>query len=139
MGDSAGGHLTSLAALAGHAAYASGRSDILQPPIRAVASIYGVHDLLSQWEHDQIARPRDHVTEPLMGFSALEDRWRTSGIPMPTQCQSAARRVLDRLGTADDVADPEQSTRFVKELKQSGQFVRTVPIVGRRISGSINL
>jgi hypothetical protein len=49
--------------------------DAFQPPIRAVVSIYGVYDLLAQWEHDQVSRPRDQITEGLMGFSPLEDKF----------------------------------------------------------------
>jgi acetyl esterase/lipase len=133
MGDSAGGHLGSLAALAGHSAYTTDHIEDSDFRVRAVVSIYGVYDLLSQWEHDQIARPRDHVTEPLMGMSPLEDKlayFRASPIAY-TNTKAPRVSFLVAWGTHDDVVDPcTQSERFVKELKQSGQFVRTVPIVG---------
>jgi acetyl esterase/lipase len=110
MGDSAGAHLVSLVALAvgstmlaGDAAEAQGSA----PTVRAVVAVYGVYDLLAQWEHDQIARPRDHVTEALMGFSPLDDKlsyFQASPICYTT---THAPRIpfLVAWGTDDDVVD----------------------------------
>ena len=61
FGDSAGAHLASLVALAGPASFAAGGLDVVPggvPAPRAVIAVYGVYDLLAQWEHDQVARPR---------------------------------------------------------------------------------
>jgi acetyl esterase/lipase len=130
MGDSAGAHLVSLVALTG-GSLADARGGF--PAIKAVVAVYGVFDLLAQWEHDLIARPRDQITEGLMGHSPLDDRlafFRASPIAYAT---TKAPRVpfLVAWGTADDIVDhASQSGRFVTALKQSGQFVRTVPIVG---------
>jgi acetyl esterase/lipase len=133
IGDSAGGHLVSLAALASNSTHLLKQDDAFQPPIRAVVSVYGVYDLLTQWEHDQVCRPRDHVTEGLMGFSPLEDKFpyfRASPIAY-TSTKAPRASFMIVWGTDDDVVDcVSQSVRFVKELKQSGQFVRTIPIVG---------
>jgi acetyl esterase/lipase len=132
MGDSAGAHLVSLVALTGGTlGRADARGDF--PMIKAVVAVYGVYDLLAQWEHDQIARPRDQITEALMACSPLDDRlafFRASPIAYAT---TTAPRVpfLVSWGTQDDIVDwASQSGRFVTALKQTGQFVRTVAIVG---------
>jgi hypothetical protein len=31
--------------------------------VKAVVGFYGVYDMQAQWEHDQITRPRDQITE----------------------------------------------------------------------------
>jgi acetyl esterase/lipase len=133
IGDSAGGHLSSLAALTNSSTHLLKQNNAFQLPIRAVISIYGVYDLFAQWEHDQVCRPRDQITEGLMGFSPLEDKFayfRAS--PMAyTNTKVPRASFMIVWGTDDDVVDcASQSVRFVKELKQSGQFVRPVPIVG---------
>lgn len=136
MGDSAGAHLACLAALAGDpSALASGApaADRTLFNIRAVVAVYGVYDLLQQWEHDQIARPTDHVTEALMGFSPLEDKlayYRASPLAYTT-VRAPRSSFLICWGTGDDVVDWEpQSGRLVRELKQTGQYVRTVAVQG---------
>jgi acetyl esterase/lipase len=132
MGDSAGAHLVSLVALTGGSL---GRADTSGdvPAIKAVVAVYGVYDLLAQWEHDLIARPGDQITEALMGHSPLDDRlafFRASPIAHATT-KAPRLAFLVAWGTADDIVDHDsQSGRFVTALKQSGQFVRTVPIVG---------
>jgi len=133
MGDSAGAHLASLAALIGNSTHLLEQDNAPQPPIRAVVSIYGVYDLLAQWEHDQVCRPRDQITEGLMGFSPLDDKFAYfEASPMAYTSTKAPRASFMIVwGTDDDVVDcGSQSVRFVKELKQSGQFVRPIPIVG---------
>ena len=49
--------------------------------VRAVVGFYGVYDMQAQWEHDQITRPRDSVTEKLLG-----------GPPMVTAAGDFSRR-----------------------------------------------
>jgi acetyl esterase/lipase len=132
MGDSAGAHLASLVTLAGaSASFAGVEGRGGEPPPRAVIAVYGVYDLLAQWEHDQIARPRDQITEALMGFSPLDDKlayFRASPIAHTTM-QAPRTAFLVAWGMEDDVVDwASQSARFVTALKQSGQFVRPVPV-----------
>ena len=133
MGDSAGAHLVSWIALAGDSsARASGRGP-RNPQTVCRRGDLRRFDLLAQWEHDQIARPRDHVAEALMGFSLPEDRLAYfHASPMAHASTKAPRRsFLVVWGTDDDVVDwASQSGKFVTVLKQSGQYVRTVPIVG---------
>ena len=68
MGDSAGAHLVSLVALAGDEPQFSGeyRNDphaATPSNVKAVVGFYGVYDMAAQWHHDQLARPRDQITE----------------------------------------------------------------------------
>jgi acetyl esterase/lipase len=134
MGDSAGAHLVSLVALTGGSlglAIDNALPDDL--PIRAVIAVYGVYDLLAQWEHDQLTRPRDQITEDLLGSSPLDDKLAYLKASPITYTTTKAPRTsfLVAWGTGDDIVDHKsQSERFVTALKQSGQFVRTVPIVG---------
>ena len=43
-------------------------------PSQGRYKIYGVYDLLAQWRHDQLTRPRDHVTEKFLGKSPMESK-----------------------------------------------------------------
>ncbi|HEV2677535.1 MAG TPA: alpha/beta hydrolase fold domain-containing protein [Aliidongia sp.] len=128
IGDSAGAHLATLAALAGGGnVQDEGRS--LQ--VKAVVAVYGVYDLVAQWQHDLQARPHDQITEIFMGHSPLDDRLRfieASPLSHVTR-QGRGTAFLVAWGTADDVVDWEsQSKSFVGALKQVGCFVRTVAI-----------
>ena len=136
MGDSAGAHLTSLAALAGGTPLLAKQDDtslVQDLQVRGVVAVYGVYDLLAQWEHDQLTRPKDQITEALMGFSPLEDRLGYLKASPLTYATTRAPRTgfLVAWGTDDDIVDwQSQSGRFVLALKQTGQYVRTVPVVG---------
>src|SRR6266702_612568 len=39
-----------------------------------VVGVYGAYDLLAQWQHDQLARPRDQFTEVWLGKSPMESK-----------------------------------------------------------------
>src|SRR6478609_6773764 len=63
MGDSAGGHLSSLVALAGEeplfsSEYRSDPHASVSSKVKAVIGVYGVYDMLAQWQHDLLSRPR---------------------------------------------------------------------------------
>ena len=65
MGNSAGAHLAALVALAGDSppfadAYPHDPYAGVQTEVKVVVGVYGVYDLLAQWHHDQLTRPRDH-------------------------------------------------------------------------------
>ena len=121
VGDSAGAHLATLTALA----------DGGDGQVKAVVAVYGVYDLVAQWQHDLQARPHDQITEIFMGHSPLEDRLSfiaASPLSHVTR-QSRGTAFLVAWGTADDIVDWEsQSKPFVDALKQVGCFVRTAAI-----------
>lgn len=137
IGDSAGGHLAALVGIAGDAApwakpipgdpYAS-----VSGRVKAVAGFYGVYDLVQQWNHDQIARPRDQITERFLGKAPLDDRklyFDASPMSYATRANNQTSFFLT-WGTGDDIVDPvHQSEAFLLALKQAGFFVRTAAVV----------
>jgi acetyl esterase/lipase len=138
MGDSAGAHLAALVALAGDSppfcvTGASERYPGVSPHVKVVVGVYGVYDLLAQWQHDQIARPRDQITEAWLGKSPMESKqlfYEASPFTYTTieRNQTAFLMVW---GTEDDIVDAHsQSEAFVTALKQAGFFVRTVIVPG---------
>src|SRR3989441_5339506 len=138
MGDSSGGQLASLVALAGeHPLFKDGnRNDphgSLSTQVKAAVSVYGVHDLARQWRHDQVSRPRDQIVEKFLGASLLDDR-RIYFDASPLSYVSAKNNgtaFLLAWGTEDDVVDhKEQGEAFLEALKQAGHYVRSVVLAG---------
>ena len=123
MGDSSGGHLASLVALAGD----------VSTKVKVAVCVYGVYDLAAQWRHDQLARPRDHIVENFLGTSLIDDR-RIYFDASPLSYVSAknnATAFLLAWGTADDVVDyREQGEAFLEALKQAGHYARTAVLPG---------
>jgi acetyl esterase/lipase len=141
MGDSAGAHLVSLVALAGDeplfsSEYRSDPHAATPANVKAVIGFYGVYDMQAQWLHDQIARPRDQITEKFLGVSPMQSR-RTYFDASPTSYatvdkrEKTGTRFLLIHGTHDDIVDPQtQSQAFLGALKQAGFFVRTIVVPG---------
>jgi acetyl esterase/lipase len=136
MGDSAGGHLAALVGLAPEQFTAEyrGDADVAVPAnVKAVVAFYGVYDMLAQWQHDQIARPRDQITEKFLGAPPMQNRrvyFDASPISYATTDHNRARFLLVH-GTADDVVDPAtQSQAFQNALNQAGIYVRRLVIPG---------
>jgi len=135
MGDSAGGHLVALTALAADAspfagAYPSDPYSNLSARVKAVVGVYGVYDLVQQWNHDQLARPRDQIVEKLLGKAPMDDRrvyFEASPLSYATRANNQVSFFLT-WGTADDIVDPAQSQEFLLALKQAEFFVRQVPV-----------
>jgi acetyl esterase/lipase len=136
MGDSAGGHLAALVGLASDQFTAEYRSDpnyAVPADVKAVIAFYGVYDMLAQWQHDQIARPRDQIGEKYLGASPMQNRrvyFDSSPMSYATIDRNRARFLLIH-GTADDVVDPAtQSQAFQNALNQAGIYVRRFVIPG---------
>jgi acetyl esterase/lipase len=136
MGDSSGGHLASLVALAGeHALFKEGnRSDPhggVSTAVKACVPVYAVLDLARQWRHDQLTRFDDHIVQQFLGASLAEDRWayfEASPISYVSN-KNNATAFLVAWGTADDIVDhEEQGEAFVEALKQARYFVRTAVV-----------
>jgi acetyl esterase/lipase len=141
MGDSAGAHLVSLVALAGEEPLFSTehRDDphaATPANVKAVIGFYGVYDMLAQWQHDQITRPRDQIVEKFLGVSPMQSRrsyFDASPISYATVDKNEKTRTRFLLihGTHDDIVDPQtQSQALLIALKQAGFFVRTIVIPG---------
>jgi acetyl esterase/lipase len=135
MGDSAGGHLVSLVALAADEFKSPYRDDpnaATPAQVKSVVSFYGVYDLLAQWQHDQIARPRDQIAEKFLAASPMQNRrvyFESSPISYATIDRNRARFLLIN-GTDDDIVDPAQAQAFWAALNQAGIYVRRVVIPG---------
>lgn len=138
VGDSAGGHLAAMVALAGDApVYANGYPQDaharVSTKVKAVASFYGVHDLIQQWEHDNVHRVSDRITEKFLGVSLLDDPRRyfeASPIAYVSRASNAVAFLLAH-GTEDDVVDRgPQWDRFLTALTRTGHFARRVVLQG---------
>lgn len=138
MGDSAGGHLASVVALAGDSELFAGayRDDAhanASTKVKAVVSLYGVYDLAAQWNHDLASRPRDSIVAKFLGKPLYEDRqlyFNASPLSHVTVRSNAPSFYL-AWGTEDDIVDqPTQAVPFRDALKQAGYYVRTVVIPG---------
>jgi acetyl esterase/lipase len=138
MGDSSGGHLAALVALAGeHALFREGNAadphGRISTAVKACVPIYAVLELARQWRHDQISRPRDPIVERFLGASLIDDR-RIYFDASPLSYVSAKNNgtaFLLAWGTEDDVVDyKEQSEAFLEALKQAGHYVRSVVVAG---------
>jgi len=139
VGDSAGAHLVSLVALAGDEPQFS--SDYRNDPhaavpagVKAVVGFYGVYDMLAQWTHDLVARPRDPIVEKFLGAAPMQSRrtyFDASPISYATVDKKDRTRFLLIHGTNDDIVDPQtQSQAFLTALKQAGFFARAIVIPG---------
>ena len=138
MGDSAGAHLSAMVALTGDAppfadAYQDDAYAGVSTRVKVVIGVYGVYDLLDQWNHDQISRPLDQITEGLLGQSPMQSKqifYEASPLTYTT-LENNHTAFLVVWGTEDDVVDtPSQSGVFVNALKQAGFYVRTVIVPG---------
>ena len=136
IGDSAGAHLAALVALAGGEALLCG--DYRDDPhagvscaVKAVIGFYGVYDMVAQWEHGQIYRSRDQITEKFLGGSPAINRrvfFDASPLSYATVDKNATRFLLI-YGREDEIVDPAtQSDRFLIALKQAGFFARNIVI-----------
>jgi acetyl esterase/lipase len=133
MGDSAGAHLAAVVALAGDStafasAYREDRFATLSTKVRAVVGFYGIFDMLAQWQHDQIARPNDQITEKYLGASPSDNRrlfFEASPLSYVIKANNQTSFFIT-YGTADDIVDHvSQSEAFVTALKQANFYVRT--------------
>jgi acetyl esterase/lipase len=138
VGDSAGAHLAALVALAGEepqfsSEYRSQPNAAVSAKVKAVVGFYGVYDMLAQWEHDLVSRPRDNIAEKFLGAAPHTNRkvfFEASPISYAMVDKNSTRFLLLH-GTHDDIVDPAtQSTAFLNALKQAGFFARTVVIPG---------
>jgi len=138
MGDSSGGHLAALVALAGeHALFREGNAadphGRVSTEVKVCVPIYAVLDLARQWRHDQISRPYDQIVEKFLGVSLIDDR-RIYFDASPLSYVSARNNETAFLlawGTEDDVVDhKEQGEAFLEALKQAGHYARSVVLPG---------
>jgi acetyl esterase/lipase len=138
MGDSSGAHLVALVGIAGsEPLFSSGYRDdpnaAVAANVKAVIAFYGIYDMLSQWRHDQFARPLDQIAEKYLGGSPMQNRrvyFDASPMSYATTDRRGTRFLLIH-GTNDDIVDPpSQSEAFWLALNQAGIFARRIIIPG---------
>ncbi len=138
IGDSAGAHLSALVALAGEeplfsSQYRGDPHAATPADVKAVIGFYGVYDMLAQWEHDQISRPRDPITEKLLGSPPMVSRrvfFEASPLSYAIVDKNTARFLLI-WGREDNIVDPAtQSEKLLTALRQAGFFARTIVMPG---------
>ncbi len=139
MGESAGGHLAALVALAGDEPLfaegaPSGPYSGLSTSVKAAIPIYGVFDLVQQWRHDLMSRlGEQQIVELFLGTTPPRDRRICFDASPISYCIERLNKpaFLVAWGTQDDVVDPlSQSVPFVEALKQASVWVRTIIVEG---------
>lgn len=136
-GDSAGGHLSALVALAGDSplfadAYPDDPHAGHSTSVKAVISNYGVHDMVQQWMHDQAVRAHDHIVQLFLGCTPMDDRklyFEASPLSYATRANNRTSFLLTH-GTEDDVVDRIQTDCFHDALKMAGFYTRKLIIQG---------
>jgi acetyl esterase/lipase len=136
IGDSAGAYLSAIVALAGDQFTSDYRDDAnaaVSANVKAVVGFYGVYDMLAQWTHDQVSRPRDPIVEKFLGISPTLNRriyFEASPISHAIVDRNQVRFLLIH-GTDDDIVDSAtQSGAFLTALAQAQFFVRRIVIPG---------
>lgn len=137
MGGSAGGHLTSLVALAGDEApfanaYPNDQFANVSASVKAVVPFYGVYDMQRQWNYDVLNRPHDNITQKFIGMPPTQNRKiYLEASPMTYAIQSKNRTsFLIVVGTEDDIVERGQSDDFLLALKQAGFYARRIVVQG---------
>ena len=101
--------------------------------VKAVIGVYGVYDMVAQWEHDLVTRPRDPITEKFLGCAPSVSRrafFEASPLSYATVDRNTTRFLLV-YGHEDDIVDPvTQSQKFLTALKQAGFFARAIVVPG---------
>jgi acetyl esterase/lipase len=134
MGDSAGAYLSAMVALAGNSpgyagAYPDDADARVSTSVKAVVGVYGVYDLIAQWQHDLPTRPADNITQNFMGAPPMHDRlaWHAASPMAHATVANNDTAFLLIWGTDDDIVDPSsQSVAFLMALKQARFLVRTI-------------
>ena len=129
-GESAGGYLAAMAALAGAEPQFArqGAYKDLPVSVKAAIPVYGIFDMPAQWRWDQLARGGDHITEPFLGVSLLTDRKLYNEASPLTYVVTRANQPAFFIawGAVDDVVEAEtQSIPFFEALKMAKIFART--------------
>ena len=131
MGDSAGGYLSALLALAGDRPEFSNRypDDAFaktSTKVKAVVGNYGIYDLYAQWLHDQPIRPNDHIVQKFMGFPPMHDRRAyLDASPMTyVETRNVGPSFFLMHGNEDDVVHYSQTDNFHFALRLAGIYTR---------------
>lgn len=136
MGDSAGGYLAAMLALAGDRftkAYQGDFNPAVSSTVKAVVGFYGIYDMMAQWKQDMTVSPGDSITEDFLGVSPAQDRQlylEASPISYVKADRKDVRFLLIH-GENDKLVDlASQSGAFAAALTQAGFFASLVTVPG---------
>ena len=139
IGSSAGAHLAAMAALAGGQTWyaapdAASPGAALIPAIRGMILVYGVYDLVAQWQHGRDVDPADGEDRVarFLGASPYDDPdlyHRASPLRQITYAQNHIASMII-WGDADTVVPATQSQRFSLALQQARFYVRDCVVQG---------
>ena len=136
MGDGAGAHLAALVALANaepqfSRQYKDDPYASTAATVKSAGVFYGMYDLVAQWQHDQVARPLDQITERFLGANPMADRrlyFEASPLSYTTLDKNKPG-FLVVYGTSDEVADEvTQSQVMLTALRRAKFFARKIEI-----------
>jgi acetyl esterase/lipase len=136
IGDSAGGYLAAMLALAGDRFTTAYRDDVnaMTPAnVKAVVGFYGIYDMLGQWKQDMTVTPGDSITQDFLRASPARNRQiylDSSPITYVRPDRKEVRFLLIH-GERDDLVDPAgQSGAFNTALTQAGFVSRLIVVPG---------
>jgi acetyl esterase/lipase len=136
MGDDAGAQLAALVTLANaeppfSSQYKGDANASTPATVKAAAVFYGMYDLTAQWQHDQLARPLNQVTEKFLGSTPMANRqlyFEASPMSYATVDKNKPA-FLVIYGTSDEVVDAQtQSQAFEAALRQAQFFAHKIEI-----------
>jgi hypothetical protein len=101
--------------------------------VKVLAGVYGVYDLMEQWQRSQVASPLENIVQMHLGKGPMEDRklyFDATPISYATLANNQIAVYLS-WGTEDDLVNHRtQSEAFLLALKQALFFVRTCVVHG---------
>jgi acetyl esterase/lipase len=138
FGNSAGAHLSALAALGANQApfkggYPQDKHAAVSTAVKVLVGVYGVYDTRDQWQRFFVGSPTENNVEKHLGCSPMQEPrtyFESSPINYATFANNKIAVYLS-VGTEDDLVDRHtQTDAFLLALKQANFFVRTCIVQG---------
>jgi acetyl esterase/lipase len=135
VGDSAGGYLAAMMALAGqrlNAAYHEDQQAGTPSDVKVVVGFYGIYDMLLQWKRDMSMAPGDSIVQDFLGVSPAKNRQiYLESSPLNHAADRKDVAFLLICGERDHLVDPvSQSGAFVAALTKAGSPARLILVPG---------
>lgn len=136
IGDSAGGYLAAMLALAADrfaSAYSDDANAATPATVKAVVGFYGIYDMVAQWKQDMRVTRGDSITQDFLGVAPAQNGplyVESSPITYARADRRGVRFLLFH-GSRDNLVDPQsQSGAFVAALAKAGFSARLSIIPG---------
>lgn len=136
MGDSAGGYLAAMLALAADrfaSAYGEDANAATPVNVKAVVGFYGIYDMRAQRKQDMTVTPGDSITQDFLGVAPAQNGPLYVESSPITYARAGHRDVRFLLfhGSRDNLVDPQrQSGAFVAALTKAGFSARLSIVPG---------